>query len=639
MNIESLKKKIDKTVSEIKPRAEYSPEKEEFLKPYDDIVQSRIKAYKDFLKYGEGFEAKLESQEGKIKEGAYELADLETEERKGKKVGGELKKTIEKELGEVKAERIELISLLNKIRKAQEDIKKVNKKIDSAKDQINKLGLSGKDAKKKDGIEKKITNLEGDINEKGKEIEEIKSKYIKKKLNKAEGAIEEIENKIDSNISKLEELGDEKENDKERVKIADKTHDLGITLSDLRKKERELKESSLSDVFEEVEKQYTELKIRQGNIPDYDFLKTEAKRKGEGAEKEQERLQNLKDEFEGMQAQNITIEDLKESARKSAETLSKFYDTQGKIFEQVEGDRKIGLFGEIIAGATQVAFHSTKGIMAASILELKEDVRYSVAENIALGMYRMRSASRGFLFRKGPLSFGKGTWFIPSVEDAKKEAGKYKEPWEGKDPEKVRAEITKSFHEAMEKNIKSILKVINAPKKETPEDIDSATETVLSHSEEEESILPEELILEEPDKPKEIDIEKVKDETDLAGKVVDKIFKGMATSYEKYIKEDSKDDKGINILFKKMKEAGIKPKIFEKEGLYIKRWLKQIKKWHKEIGGMDEKEVKREMTENYWQTVIKTLGAKDLKKTGIVRDLTGHMFKGFLLTRRSEKIK
>ncbi len=614
-----LEKKKSKEIDPIEFRERHSPEKERFMKPYDDLVKEKMKAYGEFYDYEESVMADLESQKGKIKEGAERLAELEIEEKEKKKYTEDYGKELEKEMKEADVERLKIIEVVNKIKKILDDIKKVEKKIEAAEDQIS--GLDPKDtksAKKIEQINKGITNKEGEIREKRKEITELKSKYKKSKLDEIKKRQEKATEKLNSEAEKLAELENADADVKERKEIEERVKDLVLgkegkltpsedtgvdarerdkienkirefreDIEDLNEAEKELDENSFEDLVEKIGEQYLEIKERQIGIPDYRFLKTEAKRKEEQGKEERKRLRKTTKEFRRMKKRGVTVEDLKEAAKISSGTISKFYDTQERINNQIERGQKTRLFGEIIAGSTQIAFYSAKGVMAAPIFELRKGVRYNIAENISLGLYRIRSASRGLLFKKGPLAIGKGTWKISSVEETKKQAKKYKTPKDVPDPDKTNEEIIKGFERSMNESTKKVLESISTP--------------------------PE-----------------------LASETADRVFKHMAEAYKFYVDSGTDDEEGVNKLFKTMREAGLKPEIFEKESAYLKQLIVKIEEWTKQVDTMSREKAKQEL-ETFWDTVVGATTGKDLGKADIVKKLAENIYIGFLLNEKSQK--
>ncbi len=574
-----------------------------------------MRAYGEFYDYEESVRADLKSQKGKIKEGAERLAELEIEEKEKKKYNEDFGKELEKEMKETEVKRLKIIEVVNKIKKILDDIKKVEEKIKAAKEQVS--GLDPENTKKIDQIEKGITNKEGEIREKRKEITELKNKYKKSKLEEIKKRQEKTAEKLDSETVKLAKLegvdedteerreieekvkdlileGEEltpsestKVDERERDKIEKKIQDFEEDIEDLKEAEKELDENSFEDLVEIIGEQYLEIKERQIGIPDYRFLKTEAKRKEEQGKEEQTRLRKTTREFRRMKRRGVTVEDLKEAAKISSGTISKFYDTQERINNQIERGQKTRLFGEIIAGSTQIAFYSAKGIMAAPIFELRKGVRYNIAENISLGLYRIRSASRGLLFKKGPLAIGKGTWKISSVEETKKQAKKYKTPEDIPDPDKTNKEIIEGFRKSMDESTKKVLESISNP--------------------------PE-----------------------LASETADRVFKHMAEAYEFYVHSGTDDEKGVNKLFKTMREAGLKPEIFEKESAYLKQLILKIEEWTKQVDVMSREKAEQEL-ETFWDTVVGATTGKDIGKANIVKKLAENIYIGFLLNEKSQK--
>jgi len=288
-----------------------------------------------------------------------------------------------------------------------------------------------------------------------------------------------------------------------------------------------------------------------------------------------------------MKRRGVTVEDLKETAKISSGTISKFYDTQERINNQIERGQKTRLFGEIIAGSTQIAFYSAKGVMAAPIFELRKGVRYNIAENISLGLYRIRSASRGLLFKKGPLAIGKGTWKISSVEETKKQVKKYKTPEDVPDPDKTNKEIIEGFRKSMDESTKKVLESISNP-------------------------------------------------SELASETTDRVFKHMAEAYKFYVDSGTDDEEGVNKLFQTMREAGLKPEIFEKESLYLKQLIVKIEEWTKKVDTMSREKAEQEL-ETFWDTAVKTTTSEDLGKADIIKKLAGNIYIGFLLNEKSQK--
>lgn len=580
-----LEKKKAKEIDPTEFRERYSPDKEEFMKPYDDLVKKRMGAYKEFCDYEESVRADLKSQKGKIKEGAERLAELEIEEKEKKKYNEDYGKELEKEIKEAEVKRLRMMEVVNRIKKAFDDIKKIEEKIKAAEEQIDELGPETD--RKRDQINKGITNKQGEIKEKHKEVIRLKDKYIEKQSDEIKKSKEKAEKKLESEKENLAELEGTDVNKREQDKIEGKIDDLENEIQNLEEEGGKVEKSSFDDIVQETEDQYIALKEKQIGLPDYRFLKTEAKRKEEQGKEEQGRLRKTTKEFRRMKKRGVTVEDLKEAAKISSGTISKFYDAQEKINDQTEKGQRTRLFGEIVAGTAQIAFHSTKGIMAASIFGLRKDVRYNVAENISLGLYRIRSASRGFLFKKGPLSLGKGTWGVSSVEKTKEQAKKYKTPKDVPDPDETNRDIIETFKKAMDENTEKILKSINDP--------------------------PE-----------------------LASETADRVFKHMAEGYKFYVDSGTDDEEGVNKLFKTMREAGLKPEIFEKESAYLKQMILKIEEWTKQIDAMSKEEAEQEL-ETFWDTVVGATTGKDLGRTDIVKKLAENIYIGFLLNKKLRK--
>ena len=527
-------------------------------------------------------------------------------------------------------ERLRIMEVVNKIKKAFDDIKKIEEKIKAAEEQIE--GLDPKDDKKKDQINKGITNKQGEIKEKHKEIVRLKSKYIEKQSDEVKKNREKAEEKLESEKENLAELEDTKVNRRERDKIEGKMDDLEDDIQNLEKEEKKLEKSSFDDIVQETEDQYIALKEKQIGLPDYRFLKTEAKRKEEQGKEEQVRLRKTTKEFRRMKKRGVTVEDLEEAAKISSGTISKFYDTQERINNKIERGQRIRLLGEIIAGSTQIAFHSTKRIMAAPILELRKGVRYSIAENISLGLYRIRSASRGLLFKKGPLAIGKGTWGVPSVEKAKEQAKKYKTPKDVPDPNKTKEEIIERFKKSMDENTKKVLKSIGDPTSspdKITEDLSKAAEDVVEEDEE---------FRAETDENLEGILESMDDPVELASETADRAFKHMTEGYEFYVHSGANDEEGINKLFKTMREAGLKPEIFEKESAYLKQVILNLKieEWTKKIATMSKEKAEQEL-ETFWDTAVRATTGEDLGRTDIIKKLTENIYIGFLLSEKLRK--
>ncbi|MDX1372437.1 MAG: hypothetical protein R3321_08195, partial [Nitrososphaeraceae archaeon] len=143
----------------------------------------------------------------------------------------------------------------------------------------------------------------------------------------------------------------------------------------------------------------------------------------------------------------------------------------------------------------------------------------------------------------------------------------------------------------------------------------------------------------EADESEPVKIEEKDNEVSIAEKVANKIFSGMVREYKKYLDSGSEDDKGVNAFFKQMKKADIKPGRINREGRNIKRWMKSIQKWHKDIEKLDRQEIKNKMSDNLFDSIVKIHTAEDWSKTGIIRDITGDMFKQYLLIRRLKKLE
>jgi len=724
-----LEKKKSKEIDPTEFRERYSPEKEKFMKPYDDLVKEKMKAYGEFYDYEESVRADLESQKGKIEEGATKLAEAEKAKKGKKEFDKDYSKELKKEIEEAEVERLRMMEVVNKIKEAFRKIKKIKKEIAIEEVRLNKLNLEknteqkdlnkevadwekelkeigqemgeevkkleeeieeedikeketeederkaqadktskliriseleekikelrsqdtkkkdqvsdepkskqeeikekikdvqerikkleSQDTKKRDQVNKGITNKEGEIKNELEKIDELKRKYKKRRLEEVENKQKEAVEKLDSEIEKLAELegadadtkerreiekrvqdlileGEEltlpegtKVDERERDKIKKKMEDLGDEIKTLKEKEEKLQGSSFGNLIEETEEEYTKLKTAQIKLPDYDFLKTEAKRKEKQGREEQKRLRKTTKEFRRMKKRGVTVEDLKETAKISSGTISKFYDTQERINSQIEREQKTRLFGEIVAGSAQIAFYSAKGIMAAPILELGKGVRYNIAENISLGLYRIRSASRGLLFKKGPLAIGEGTWKISSVEETKKQVKKYKTPEDVPDPDKTNKEIIEGFKKSMDESTEKVLKSIDNP--------------------------PE-----------------------LASETADRVFKHMAEAYKFYVDSGTDDEEGVNKLFKTMREAGLKPEIFKKESANLKQLIVKIEEWTKKVDEMSKEEAEQDLGV-FWNTVVGAATGKDLGRADIVKKLAENIYIGFLLNEKLQK--
>lgn len=461
------------------------------------------------------------------------------------------------------------------------------------------------------GMEELKKELKEEVKDLEKKIEDLGKSY--RKILVLEDDIEEERDKLKKNLEKLNKLESDASPKDNRLsaKLKDRIEESGLNIESHENELEKLKAQNIKKDFDQAWEDLWAAQKDTGRFKDYKTLEEAQEAEIARSRRESWEYKAVKEQFEGLENSGATVESIKEASEQAIGTISKFYDKQEQLNKLVRRWHKYQLAGELIAGSVQATFNTLKS-------KLKIGDRRETSENLSLGLFRAHYAARAIFTKKeGFEDILYNKLGIPSMQEIQKWAEKYrkhapeiKEDTEDS-PEVVEAIVADEVNEEVAE-----LEQGDAEAVEEEDDAEAAVEA----AENEGMAIPAESTPEP--------------EINISEKVSNKIFEGMSKAYGKYLESGSEDEKGVNALFKAMKKAKLDPEVIKKEGVYYKRWMAKIQTWYKDIEKLDRNDIRQRMSNNHWDYLIKIHSVENWKKTGLVRDLVGNMFKSFLLTKK-----